>query len=160
MVGGSRSPIGKVGSNVGTVAQRFGAALLLALVATGFAPAAWADAGGVVGDPHGEVVSEVPTRGRLQGVVTASPVGIGVPNANVTLRSTTLPWSASRTTDRDGGFEFLDVPAGIYALEADAAGLSRAEVSPILVVPGILVMESVVLVDPTVPRPPLLRPRS
>lgn len=92
-------------------------------------------------------------RGGLQGVVTAAPIGVGVPNASVTLRSTTETWSEVRTTDRDGLFRFDDLPAGLYSLEAHAVGLMHGFVSPIIVVPGIPVIENLVLFDPRAPPP-------
>jgi hypothetical protein len=104
-------------------------------------------------------------RGMLEGVVTSAPIGLAVPNASVTLRSTSTDWFEVRTTDRDGLFRFEDLPAGLYSLEARAGetaghprgvGLQQAFVSPVIVIPGMPVTENLVLLEGT--RRPLTKP--
>ncbi|MEQ1507796.1 MAG: carboxypeptidase-like regulatory domain-containing protein [Myxococcota bacterium] len=101
-------------------------------------------------------------RGMLEGVVTSAPYGLAVPNASVTLRSTANAWAEVRVTDGEGAFRFDDLPAGLYSLEAKsgaAPGLLEAQVSPIIVVPGVPVSENLVLVDLAVQPPPPPAPR-
>jgi hypothetical protein len=101
-----------------------------------------------------------PQLGQLEGVVTSVPQGLAVPNVSVTLRSAinpegTLPLIEVRTTDRDGAFRFEDLPAGLYSLEAAGVGIPYTTLTPVIVVPGVALVEHV-----TVPLPsPSANPR-
>jgi hypothetical protein len=101
-----------------------------------------------------------PQLGQLEGVVTSVPQGLAMPNVSITLRSATsgggsLPLIEVRTTDRDGTFRFEDLPAGLYSLEAAGAGIPYTTLTPVIVVPGVALMEHV-----TVPLPrPVSNPR-
>lgn len=64
-----------------------------------------------------------------------------MPNVSVTLRSTSLPLVRMRTTDRNGAFLFEDLPAGLYSLEAAGKGIPETVLSPVIVVPGLPVIE-------------------
>jgi hypothetical protein len=128
-------------------------------IALGLASAFWAP----------EAAASPTNRGMLEGVVTSAPIGLAVPNASVTLRSTSTGWFEVRTTDRDGLFRFENLPAGLYSLEAQPAenssgshprgvGLQQAFVSPVIVIPGLPVTENLVLLETTRSRRPLPRP--
>lgn len=95
-----------------------------------------------------------PQLGQLEGIVTSVPQGLALPNVNVTLRGTTQPVIQMRTTDRDGAFRFEDLPAGLYSLEAAGSGIPYTTVSPIIVVPGVAVMEHVAVPVPAPTRGP------
>lgn len=79
--------------------------------------------------------------GMVEGVVTGLPTGLGLPNVSVTLKSDTAPWSEVRTTDLEGSFKFSNLPAGLYSLEARSTGWLEVSVSPVVIVPGVPVVE-------------------
>jgi len=79
--------------------------------------------------------------GMVEGGVTGLPTGLGLANVSVTLRSDTEPWSEIHTTDLRGSFRFSNLPAGLYSIEARSAGWLGASVSPVVIVPGIPVIE-------------------
>lgn len=105
--------------------------------------------------------------GGLHGIVTGRSNGLGMPSVSVTLRSLPAPdarraeeekapWVEVRSTDTEGVFRFDDVPAGLYAIEAQLDGRAWSSLDPILVVPGARLREHIVLGDvppaPTLPQ--------
>lgn len=106
----------------------------------------------------GPQAQAAPTTGGLHGVVTGLESGLVLPQVSVILRSETQPFLEVRHTDRDGAFQFDDVPPGLYSLEASQPGYRPAKLSPILVIPGREVTEHVVLERSPVTELPLRRP--
>ena len=89
-----------------------------------------------------------PSRGSasLLGVVTTHDHGAALNHVSVTLRSeTNHAFIQVRATGRDGAFQFDELPAGIYSIEATRAGFERATVEPILVLEGTVRTEHVTL---------------
>jgi hypothetical protein len=96
--------------------------------------------------------------GGVHGVITGEQHGQALSGVSVTLRSETSPRVEVRSTDLDGEFEFLDLPAGLYSLEAERDGFERTTRSPLLVVPGREVTEHLDLRKEPVPAPPPVQP--
>lgn len=103
------------------------------------------------------------SNGGLEGVVTSPIDGRGLPNVDVVLRLENAVDAAPHLarTDRLGTFRFEELPAGLYALDvvghvpgAPAPGWLAARVSPVLVVPGAVTTQQVVLAPPLPPRRP------
>jgi len=61
------------------------------------------------------------TNGTILGTVYDAS-GAGVPGVRVVLKSTETGIKRNATTDTDGAYEFLSVPAGAYEVEASLAG--------------------------------------
>ncbi len=98
--------------------------------------------------------------GGLRGVVTSERDGLQLHRVSVTLRSETTPQVEFRSTNPDGVFEFLDLPAGLYSLETRREGFAPTLSAPLLVIGGRLVVEHLELDRvPNVRRAtPVLRP--
>src|SRR5215831_16348511 len=64
------------------------------------------------------------------------PSGAVVPDATITLTNTETMISATRTTNKDGVYEFATVRPGVYVATAEKAGFSVALVDAIQVQVG------------------------
>src|SRR6266702_3445643 len=87
-------------------ARRFWVFCLALLVIFCLAPASW---------------SQVSTTGKITGVVTDSS-GADVPNATVTVKSTSLMSPRTVTSQSDGSYLFDLLPPGTYELIVTATG--------------------------------------
>lgn len=74
-----------------------------------------------------------PPTGTLDGVVTQEGLATPLPNVQVTLRSYTPAPLIVRHTDEEGHFRIIDLPPGLYRLEAKRPGFERMVVDPIVV---------------------------
>lgn len=76
------------------------------------------------------------TSGELKGTV-ADPDGLGVPGVDVTISSDVLIGGAqTRSTDENGYFVFVELPPGIYRMNAEKAGFKGVTVTGIVVQVG------------------------
>lgn len=99
-------------------------------------------------------VNTAPCGGELRGTVTGAGDGLGLKQVQVVLRhDETKEVLQSRTTGRDGAFDFDGVPSGIYSLEATAPGYRRAILAPVVIRGGEARVEHLTL-TPTAERPP------
>jgi len=64
-------------------------------------------------------------RGSIRGKVT-DPTGSVIANAKVSARNTATGLAREATTSDDGGYVLAELPAGVYTVTAQAAGLSPA----------------------------------
>lgn len=95
-----------------------------------------------------------PGSARLRGVVTTEQAGLALPRVSVTLRSESHQgFIRVRATGPEGAFEFDELPAGLYSLEASHAGYKRLLLEPILVIEGSERREHLTLRESDSPRP-------
>lgn len=80
----------------------------------------------------GNVFAQTPDAGGIRGLVRDADLGGSVPAASVK----TLERNLRATTDDDGAFAFLELPAGSYTLIVTKPGYQRAIVSGVAVAPG------------------------
>ena len=103
----------------------------VALAATSWSSAAWANPSQPPGASQGATVASV------QGVVTRASDGQLLNRVSVTLRSETQDdFIRVHATNRDGAFTFEALPAGVYSLEATHEGFERVTVEPLLLLDG------------------------
>ena len=77
-----------------------------------------------------------PQAPQFAGVVT-DPSGAAIANAKVTVRNQETGRSISTTTDQSGVYSLKDLPAGTYALIAEASGFKSVSESNVSLSPGL-----------------------
>ena len=70
------------------------------------------------------------------GGVVSDPTGAALPNAKVTLESTTQKWSRQVTTSSTGAYSIAAVPPGAYKLVVTAAGFETKTITEITLSSG------------------------
>jgi TonB family protein len=64
------------------------------------------------------------------------PSGAVVPNATMTITNAESGWDRVTTTNAVGGYSFAGIPAGHYAVQAQAPGFAKFQVADVAVVSG------------------------
>lgn len=84
--------------------------------------------------------------GEVRGVVTGAENGLGLRRVRMVLRQNESSKIVKvKHTDKGGSFSFDDLPAGVYSLEAQAAGYYRKLVAPIVIRAGKARLEHITL---------------
>lgn len=93
-----------------------------------------------------------PAAGSLGGVVTHHELATPLPNVEITLRSYEAAPLWHGRTDTHGVFRIVELPPGLYRLEATRPGFEAFVVDPV-VVPAHLPRQEHIALQPTKPTP-------